>query len=88
MRLPWERKARQINSLPVSTKALELETAKEILSEVFPARPADVEEMIRRRRAIVPSSARPIWQKGYAREFKILRSCDPLPFHVCVSATL
>lgn len=34
MKLPWEREARQINSQLVSTKALELETAKEILSEV------------------------------------------------------
>jgi hypothetical protein len=40
---------RQIDSRPVSNKALELETAKEILSEVFHARPADVEEMIQRR---------------------------------------
>ena len=49
MRLPWRREARQINSRPVSNKALELETFKEILSEVFHARPADVEEMILRR---------------------------------------
>ena len=49
MRLLWRREARQINSRPVSTKALELETAKEILSEVFHARPADVEEMLLRR---------------------------------------
>ena len=49
MRLPWGREARQVNSHPVSNKALELETAKEILSEVFHARPADVEEMILRR---------------------------------------
>jgi hypothetical protein len=49
MRLPWRREARQINTRPFSTKALELETAKEILSEVFHARPADVEEMIQRR---------------------------------------
>ena len=49
MRLPWGREARQINSRPLSNKALELETAKEILSEVFHARPADVEEMILRR---------------------------------------
>ena len=49
MRLPWKQKARQVNSQPVSTKDLELETAKEILSEVFHARPADVEEMILRR---------------------------------------
>lgn len=33
----------------VNTKAWELPTAKEILDEVFHARPADVEEMILRR---------------------------------------
>jgi hypothetical protein len=33
----------------VSPKVLELRTAKEILAEVFHARPADVEEMIQRR---------------------------------------
>ena len=33
----------------VSTRAMELETAKEILAEVFGARPGEVEEMIRRR---------------------------------------
>ncbi|MRR14452.1 hypothetical protein EG833_03295 [archaeon] len=49
MRLRWRHDARQIDSRPVSTKALELETAMEILSEVFHARPADVEEMILRR---------------------------------------
>ncbi len=32
-----------------STKALELEAAKEILAEVFHARPADVEDMLRSR---------------------------------------
>ena len=33
----------------VNLKVLELQTAKEILAEVFHARPADVEEMIQRR---------------------------------------
>jgi hypothetical protein len=49
MRLPWRREARLIEPRRASTKALELETAKEILAEVFGARPADVEEMIHRR---------------------------------------
>ena len=49
MRWPWQRESRQINSQHVGIKALELETAKEILSEVFHARPADVEEMIQRK---------------------------------------
>ena len=33
----------------VSTRAMELETAKEILAEVFHAQPGEVEEMIQRR---------------------------------------
>ena len=49
MRLPWKRETSLVPSRRVSTKQLELETAKEILSEVFHARPADVEEMILRR---------------------------------------
>ena len=49
MRLPWRREARQINSRPVSSKAQELQAAKEILSEVFRIRPADVDEMLLRR---------------------------------------
>jgi hypothetical protein len=34
---------------PVNTRRQELETAKEILAEVFSARPSDVDEMIRLR---------------------------------------
>ena len=49
MRMPWKREVCPIQPRPVSTKQLELETAKEILSEVFHAHPADVEEMIQRR---------------------------------------
>jgi len=33
----------------VSTRAMEMETAKEILAEVFYTRPGEVEEMIQRR---------------------------------------
>ena len=36
-------------SRSVNTKVLELEAAKEILAEVFHARPADIEDMIQRR---------------------------------------
>ena len=50
MRWPWRREARLIEPRrTASTKSLELETAKEILAEIFHARPADVEEMIQRR---------------------------------------
>jgi hypothetical protein len=43
------REARQINSRPVSIKALELETAKKILSKVLHIQSTDVEEMLLRR---------------------------------------
>ena len=46
MRLPWEREV--IQPRPVSAKQLELDAAKQILSEVFQIRPADVEDMIQR----------------------------------------
>ena len=49
MKLPWERKAILAQPRPVSTKQLELEAAKQILSEVFHVLPADVEDMIQRR---------------------------------------
>jgi ribosomal protein L23 len=50
MRLPWREEIRQNHpTLPVNIKAQELETAKEILAEIFHVRPADVEEMIQKR---------------------------------------
>jgi hypothetical protein len=50
MRWPWRRQAKPIEPRPmVSTRVLELQTAKEILAEVFGARPSEVEEMIQRR---------------------------------------
>ena len=46
MRWPWQ-KARPIEPWrAVSTRAMELETAKEILVEVFHARPGEMEEKI------------------------------------------
>ena len=49
MRWPWRRRAELRQPRPVSVKALELETAKDNLAEVFHARPGEVEEMISRR---------------------------------------
>ena len=47
---PWKREARLIEpGRAANTSVLELETAKEILAEVFRARPADVEEMLQKR---------------------------------------
>jgi len=48
MRWPW-RLRRAIEPRPmVSIRAMELETAKEILAEVFGAQPGEVEEMVQR----------------------------------------
>jgi hypothetical protein len=50
MRRPWRRRAELCEPRrSVNARVLELEMAKEILAEVFHARPADVEEMIQRR---------------------------------------
>ena len=50
MRLPWRRQPRPIDpGRAVNPRVIELQTAKEILAEVFGARPADVEEMIQKR---------------------------------------
>jgi hypothetical protein len=50
MRWLWRREARLIEPRQmIGPKVLELQTAKEILAEVFHARPTDVEEMIQGR---------------------------------------
>jgi len=49
MRWPWWHRQRASPQRPVVIpRRQELETAKEILAEVFGARPSDVEEMVRR----------------------------------------
>lgn len=42
----WKRKSSLVQPRQVSKKQLELETAKQILQEVFNARPSDVDDMI------------------------------------------
>jgi len=50
MSWPWRQRAKPIEPRPmVSIRAMELQTAKEILAEVFGARPGEVEEMIKSR---------------------------------------
>jgi hypothetical protein len=50
MKWPWKREAKPIKSRRmVNSRVLELQTAKEILAEVFHAQPGEVEEMIQRR---------------------------------------
>jgi transcriptional regulator CtsR len=48
MRWPWRRRG-AIEPRPKVSRAMELQTAKEILAEIFHARPGEVEEMIQRR---------------------------------------
>jgi hypothetical protein len=50
MRWLWTRRAEHYKPMRhVNRKVMELETAKEILAEIFNAQPADVEEMIQNR---------------------------------------
>jgi hypothetical protein len=50
IKLSWRRDAKPLEpKLMVNPRLLELETAKQILEEVFHARPSDVEDMIQRR---------------------------------------
>jgi hypothetical protein len=49
MMWPWRQQEPIEPERAVSSKAMELETAKEILEEVFHARPGEVEEMIKSR---------------------------------------
>ena len=48
VRWPWKLR-RAIESRPMVSRAMEPQTAKEILAEVFHARPGEVEEMIKSR---------------------------------------
>ena len=48
--LEWKRDAKSPGPRPtVNPRILELETAKEVLAEIFHARPSEVEEMIQMR---------------------------------------
>ena len=50
MKWPWRRKEKLCESrIRTNSKLMELETAKEILAEIFQTRPADVDEMIQSR---------------------------------------
>ena len=66
MRWPW-RQRRAIEPRPmISTRAMELETAKEILAEVFGARPGEVVEMIQMRLEERSwDEEEETWQKGH-----------------------
>lgn len=70
----WRREARTVKSRQnVNPRLMELETAKQILVEVFHARPSDVEEMIQMRLE-EKSWSRESWQEedeSWPREFCI-----------------
>jgi len=67
MRWPWQRARPAEPRMAVSGKAMELETAKEILAEVFDARPGEVEEMIQRR--LEEKSGTESVKKGFGQPF-------------------
>lgn len=63
MRLSWRREVRTVEYRPMADhKVMELQIAKEILAEIFHARPADVEQMIHCR--LEERSRRPEYQEG------------------------
>jgi hypothetical protein len=50
IKLPWKHEARSLHPRQmVNPRLLELQTAKQILQEIFHARPSEVEEMIKMR---------------------------------------
>jgi hypothetical protein len=49
MRWPWKQRAKPIEPRLMANRAMQLETAKEILAEVFHTRPGEVDEMIQKR---------------------------------------
>jgi len=66
MRWPWWGRRRARAAMPaVNLRRQELETAKENLAEVFGARPADVEEMIRLRLEERSWSEEERWAEGF-----------------------
>jgi hypothetical protein len=69
MRWPWRPRRPIEPRQMVGGKAMELQTAKEILAEVFGARPGEVEEMIQRRleERSWPEEVE-AWQKEQVRE--------------------
>jgi len=66
MRLPRKREACSVK-LPSTINPMhaELETAKEILAEVFGVRSTDVEEMIRRRLEEISWSEERLWPERF-----------------------
>ena len=50
IKLPWKREGKPLEpKIMVNPRLLELQTAKQILEEIFHARPSDVDEMIQMR---------------------------------------
>ena len=77
IKLPWKRGARSLEPKPmVNPRLLELQTAKQILEEIFHARPSDVEEMIQMRLE-EKSCSKESWQEEeepWPREFCLVSS--------------
>ncbi len=64
---PRKREARLISSRrAINLKAMELQTAKEILAEIFRARPEDIEDMIQRRLEEGSRSEEHLWPVAFS----------------------
>ena len=74
MRWPWRRQARKVEPRQaVSIRAQELETAKEILVEVFHARPSEVEEMIQKR-VLIKIEISVLWLKKVGQIYQVVHT--------------
>ena len=75
IKLPWKRGARSLEPKPmVNPRLLELQTAKQILEEIFHARPSDVEEMIQMR----------LEEKNWSNESWQEEEDEPWPREFCL----
>ena len=72
MRWPWRPRAKPIDPrLAADLKVLELQTAKEILAEIFGTRPSEVEKMIKSRleeRSRLEESSWPVEEETWQKE--------------------
>ena len=74
MRWPWRRQARKVEPRQaVSIRAQELETAKEVLVEVFHARPSEVEEMIQKR-VLIKIEISVLWLKKVGQIYQVVHT--------------
>jgi hypothetical protein len=86
MRWPWwDRRRPSIKRPVLNPRRQELETAKEILAEVFGARPSDVEEILSRRRSGDGASKVAAFKFCYCRYLEFSIVAPPHHLHLYTS---